>query len=203
MRSTNDDRTTRARIRDAAMTRFASDGFKQATVRAIATDAGVSPALVVHHFSSKDGLRAACDEHVVDLVMSRIEPWLVEPDLHLDQPGALSELFADSSDVVDYLARAMVDGGERTDALVDTFIDLTEELLAKAQSLGKLRETSDPRARAAVTVLWDMTTIVLGRHLQRALGESDPKQIMLRYGRFATEIFTHGLLPPLSNPTSK
>ena len=34
-------------------------------IRAIAADAGVSPGLVVHHFGSKDGLREACDRHVV------------------------------------------------------------------------------------------------------------------------------------------
>ena len=32
---------------------------------AIAQDAGVSPGLVLHHFGTKDALRAACDEHVL------------------------------------------------------------------------------------------------------------------------------------------
>ena len=58
------DVTARARIRDAAVRRFAADGFG-APVRAIAADAGVSPGLVIHHFGSKAALRAACDEHVL------------------------------------------------------------------------------------------------------------------------------------------
>jgi hypothetical protein len=33
-------------------------------------DAAVSPALVVHHFGSKDGLRQASDEYVLDAIRS-------------------------------------------------------------------------------------------------------------------------------------
>ena len=61
MRS-SDDLTTSARIRDAAIAQFGAHGFNTG-VRAIATAAGVSPGLVIHHFGSKDGLRKACDEY--------------------------------------------------------------------------------------------------------------------------------------------
>jgi AcrR family transcriptional regulator len=40
-------------------------------VRAIAARAGVSAALVIHHFSTKEGLRAACDEFVVEGFLGR------------------------------------------------------------------------------------------------------------------------------------
>ncbi|HJE59178.1 MAG TPA: TetR/AcrR family transcriptional regulator, partial [Nocardiopsis listeri] len=51
-----DDLTARARIRDAALTRFGQEGFG-VSVRAIAEEAGVSPGLVIHHFGSKEKLR--------------------------------------------------------------------------------------------------------------------------------------------------
>ena len=66
----DDDLTARARIRDAAVARFGRDGFGVG-VRAIAADAGVSAALVIHHFGSKDGLRAECDAFVLDAVRQR------------------------------------------------------------------------------------------------------------------------------------
>ena len=66
VRSTN-DLTTRARIRDAAITAFGEQGFAVG-VRAIAEAAGVSPGLVNHHFGSKDGLRAECDAFVTDAI---------------------------------------------------------------------------------------------------------------------------------------
>lgn len=34
-------------------------------LRTVAADAGVTAGLIVHHFGSKDGLRRACDEHVL------------------------------------------------------------------------------------------------------------------------------------------
>ncbi|MEO9238148.1 MAG: helix-turn-helix domain-containing protein, partial [Jatrophihabitantaceae bacterium] len=57
------DLTARANIRNAALRLFAERGHDAVTVREIATAAGVSPGLVVHHFGSKDGLRAAVDAH--------------------------------------------------------------------------------------------------------------------------------------------
>lgn len=51
--------TTRESILEAARQRFALDGFRGATVRAIATDAGVDPALVIQSFGSKDKLFGA------------------------------------------------------------------------------------------------------------------------------------------------
>jgi AcrR family transcriptional regulator len=50
---------TRQAILDAARTRFAEHGWDRATVRAIAGDAGVDPALVLHFFGSKQVLFTA------------------------------------------------------------------------------------------------------------------------------------------------
>lgn len=50
---------TREAILEAARARFAREGYKGATIRGIAADAGVNPALVMQFFSSKDELFAA------------------------------------------------------------------------------------------------------------------------------------------------
>jgi AcrR family transcriptional regulator len=49
---------TRQAILGAAQARFASDGYDKATIRAIAADAGVDPAMVIRHFGSKADLFA-------------------------------------------------------------------------------------------------------------------------------------------------
>ncbi len=64
----HEDLTGRARIRDAAMLEFAEHGAKGATIRGIAKAAGVSPALVQHHFGTKEALRRACDEYVIETI---------------------------------------------------------------------------------------------------------------------------------------
>jgi AcrR family transcriptional regulator len=54
--------TTRAAILDAARERFAKDGYERATIRAIAADAGIDPAMVMRYYGSKDKLFAAAAE---------------------------------------------------------------------------------------------------------------------------------------------
>jgi AcrR family transcriptional regulator len=53
---------TRARILSAARLRFATDGYERATIRAIAADAAVDPALVMRYYDNKAGLFAAVAE---------------------------------------------------------------------------------------------------------------------------------------------
>lgn len=50
---------TRARIADAATAAFAASGFDGATIRGIARQAGVDPALVHHYFGTKEQLFVA------------------------------------------------------------------------------------------------------------------------------------------------
>ncbi|HEY4008315.1 MAG TPA: TetR family transcriptional regulator [Pseudonocardia sp.] len=47
---------TRARIAEVARARFLRDGYRGTTLRAVAGEAGVDPALVSYHFGSKQGL---------------------------------------------------------------------------------------------------------------------------------------------------
>src|ERR1700740_3710142 len=64
-----DDLTAAARIRDAAIEQFGEHGLGVG-LRSIAEAAGVSAALVIHHFGSKDGLRKACDDYVAEAIPS-------------------------------------------------------------------------------------------------------------------------------------
>src|SRR5207249_9327090 len=58
------DRSLPAReaILEAARTRFATDGYDRATVRAIASDAGVDPSMVMRYFGTKKQLFARTAE---------------------------------------------------------------------------------------------------------------------------------------------
>ena len=57
---------TRAEVLAAAQKAFGQKGFSGATIRAIAADAGVDPALVHHYFGSKDDLFLASLQIGVD-----------------------------------------------------------------------------------------------------------------------------------------
>jgi AcrR family transcriptional regulator len=60
MRRSSDE--TKAAILAAARERFGAAGFQAATIRAIAADAGVDPAMVMRYFGNKDKLFAAAAE---------------------------------------------------------------------------------------------------------------------------------------------
>jgi AcrR family transcriptional regulator len=54
-----DSEATKAAILAAAREHFAAGGYERATIRAIAADAGIDPALVMRYFGNKDKLFAA------------------------------------------------------------------------------------------------------------------------------------------------
>ncbi|HEY9266069.1 MAG TPA: TetR family transcriptional regulator [Mycobacterium sp.] len=58
---------TRADILEAARRRFGSDGYQRTTLRAVAADVGVDPALIIRYFGSKQDLFAEAAEFTIDL----------------------------------------------------------------------------------------------------------------------------------------
>lgn len=58
---------TKAVILTAARERFAADGYDRATIRAIATDAGIDPAMVMRYYGTKERLFAAAAEFDLEL----------------------------------------------------------------------------------------------------------------------------------------
>jgi AcrR family transcriptional regulator len=188
------DLTARARIRDAAIARFAAEGVARTSVRAIAAEAGVSPALVMHHFGSKDALRVACDQHIAALVRER-KLAAMAAGASLDPLAALREA-RDDPPVLRYLATTLVDGSPHVAELVDEMIDDATTYMEEGVRTGILRPTHDPRGRAAVLTLWSLGALALHEHVQRVLGvdlAGDPADAMA-YFLPATEILGRGAI---------
>jgi AcrR family transcriptional regulator len=162
------DLTARARIRDAAITRFAADGVARTSVRAIAKEAGVSPALVIHHFGTKDALRVACDQHVAALVRER-KTAAMQAGPGLDPLAALREA-SEGPPLLHYLATTLVDGSPQVAELLDEMIDDAVGYMEEGVRNGMLRPTDDPRARAAVLTFWSLGALALHEHVARVLG---------------------------------
>jgi TetR/AcrR family transcriptional regulator, regulator of cefoperazone and chloramphenicol sensitivity len=190
------DLTARARIRDAALARFGASGVAATTLRSSAADAGVSPALVVHHFGSKVGLRQACDAYVVE-TLRRGGGWARKQADPTGPQGlaAVGAMLSSSEPIRRYLARALLDDAPAPSALFDEMVDLIEDYLDGAQRDGTVRPTSDQRARASVLIVWQLSALAFGRHLARALGAPDVVTAAgaVRYSRAALEVYTHGL----------
>ncbi|RSN29747.1 TetR family transcriptional regulator [Amycolatopsis sp. WAC 01416] len=179
-----EDLTARARIRDAALARFGADGVAGTSVRAVAADAGVSPGLVLHHFGSKDGLRQACDEHVLEGIRAG----------GAVGSEALAEVLQAATPVRRYLARAFLDGTSEASALFTEIVEHTEAWLADGEQEGWVCPSDDSFARTVVYVSWLLAPLVLGDHVGRLLG-GDPAETAtaVRGGRAGLEMLTNGL----------
>lgn len=195
-----DDRSTSARIRDAALVTFAESGFRAATVRAIAERAGVSPALVIHHYGSKERLREACDAFVTNFVRERkIEAMQAGPGL--DPLALLRDDDDDRLPLLGYLGRALQDGSPAVATLVDEMIADAEAVLAAGVESGTVRPLDHPRGVASVLTLWSLGALVLHEHARRILGVDltgpmSNAALSAGYTVPAMEILTHGLVAP-------
>ena len=162
-----DDRTARARIRDAAIDCFAEYGIAATTARKVAAAADVSPGLVIHHFQSMDGLRIACDEHVVSIIRHQKSD-AMSSGPSLDVLAALRE--SEFNSLLGYLARVLVEDSDAVTKLVDDLVQDAVGYIEDGVGAGMLRPTDNPRARAVILMIWNLGALVLHRHLERLLG---------------------------------
>ena len=167
MRSTNGDRTTASRIRDAAIAEFAANGVDGTSIRKIATSAGVSPGLVMHHFGSKDRLRVACDEHIAAMLRD-VKGGAMESGGGFDVMAAFRS--AGDLPAAKYLARTLVDGSPHVAELVDEIVGDAVKYLATGVETGMINPTKDERGRAVILTIWGLGTLVLHEHLERLIG---------------------------------
>jgi AcrR family transcriptional regulator len=194
-----DDRTALARIRDAALACFAEAGVAATTVRQVAERAGVSPALVIHHYGSKAALRKACDAYVAAFLRERKSAAMrAGPGL---DPLALLRPEDDRVPLLPYLARVLAEGSPEVDALVDELVADAEGYLAEGVASGTVRPHDHPHAVATVLTLWSLGGLALHRHVHRLLGvdlTAPMSQLLTASGYVggATEILGRGLIEP-------
>lgn len=187
---TDTDKTARARIRDAALELFGRDGFNRATIRAIASRAGVSPALVVHHYGSKDKLRQAVDDHVADIIrqgkLSAMSGGFVSADAYADIVDTYGAYLA-------YMSRSLTDHSAAGARFYDRLFSDALEYLELGERNGVIRPGEDPRARAAFLLNSGLATLVLGPHTQRVLESPDVTAAAMRVAVPTLDIYTEGL----------
>ncbi len=208
MRSVPDDRTARAVIRDEALRLFAANGPERVTVRQIAAAAGVSPALVVHHFGSKEGLREAVDQYVVDLFDTMLTQMAGEGAPPLSDPGAtasLSEMLArhlpPDSPVPGYLRHLLLTESEAGRRLFRQLHEISQVTLRALAAGGMASPGADPPVRAAFLLVNDLALLLLRDRIHDVLGV-DPLSAdgMRRWASEALAVYTTGLFPHPPSP---
>ncbi|MDT5216870.1 MAG: hypothetical protein QOK18_5109 [Mycobacterium sp.] len=188
-----DDLTAAARIRDAAIEQFGQHGF-DVGLRAIAKGAGVSAALVIHHFGSKEGLRRACDEFIAESVRTSKSESLQNSD-----PAAWFAQMAEIESfapMMAYLVRSMQTGGDLAKSLWRTMIDNAEQYMEEGVRAGTIKPSRDPKARAKYLAMTGGGGFML--YIQMHDTPTDLRAVLHDYAQDmvlpALEVYTQGLM---------
>ncbi|MGV0806190.1 TetR family transcriptional regulator [Mycolicibacterium setense] len=188
-----DDRTALARIRDAAIEQYGQHGFSVG-LRTIAEAAGVSAALVIHHFGSKEGLRKACDAYVAEVVREAKTESMqsTDPATWMAQMAEIESY----APLMAYLVRSMQSGSDLAKAFWRTMLDNAEEYLEEGVRTGLLKPSRDPRARARFMAICSGGGFLL--YLQLHDDPADLRRVLRDYGEEmmlpALELYTKGLM---------
>jgi AcrR family transcriptional regulator len=204
------DRTARAGIRDAALRLFSERGPDAVTVREIATAADVSPGLVLHHYGSKDGLRAAVDEHAAaafDAMLAQLGEGEMGEALTGGSTASLAEAFAagfpEGSPLPAYLRRLLLAGDPVGASLVARWHAMTLALLDRLERDGLARPSRDRDVRAAFLLAGDLAVVLLAPQLREVLGQDalSPAGIA-RWAAEAADVYAHGAFRAEPDPGS-
>lgn len=187
------DLTAAARIRDAAIEQFGEHGFGVG-LRAIAEAAGVSAALVIHHFGSKEGLRKACEDYIAETIRGNKSEALQsnDPATWFAQMAEIEEY----APLMAYLVRSMQTGGDLANMLWRRMIDNAEEYMAEGVRAGTIKPSRDPRGRARYLAITGGGGFLL--YIQMHETPTDLRAVLRDYSRDmilpALEVYTEGLL---------
>ena len=187
------DLTAAARIRDAAIEQFGEHGFGVG-LRAIAEAAGVSAALVIHHFCSKKGLRKACEDYIAETIRGTKSEALQsnDPATWFAQMAEIEEY----APLMAYLVRSMQTGGELANMLWRRMIDNAEEYMEDGVRAGTIKPSRDPQARARYLAITGGGGFLL--YIQMHETPTDLRAVLRDYSRDmilpALEVYTEGLM---------
>jgi TetR/AcrR family transcriptional regulator, regulator of cefoperazone and chloramphenicol sensitivity len=192
------DLSTRARIREAALALFGSAGFG-VSLRTIADAAGVSAGLVVHHFGSKEGLREAVDQAVLDTFLDRfaaIPGHLPADGLAGEMASAFADVLGASPQLRQYLRRSLEDGTPASMTIFDDLIAAIRRGLGRLDAAGGLRPGSDPQWRPFQVLSVILGPLLLEPVIQRHIGNPYAPGNVRRRTAANLDFIARGLFAP-------
>ena len=196
-----EDLTRKALIRNTALELFARHGHRAVTVREIADAAGVSPALVIHHFGSKKALVDAVNEYAADTfdrTLDALRSDGADPAQVGLEAGSLADAFARAlpadSPLPSYLHRLLIDCDPDGLALVRRWYADTSAMLEAMTAGETARPSDDPAVRAAFVLVNDLAMLVM-RDVIAALIDVDPLSDdgLRRWTAVALDVYTGGV----------
>jgi AcrR family transcriptional regulator len=151
-RAGDQDLTAKARIRNAALDLYASQGEDRTSMRAIAAAAGVTVGLLVHHYGTKDNIRDAVEELIVDYFHQAIDRAPADgtpAGVAAARNAAVTEMLAANPEVVNYMRRALLDPAGPRGHLLERLTELSSTEVSQLRRTG---QASVQRAESAQVI---------------------------------------------------
>jgi TetR/AcrR family transcriptional regulator, regulator of cefoperazone and chloramphenicol sensitivity len=191
-----EDLSSRARLRDAAVRLFAERGVAGTSVRDIAEAAGVTAGLITHHFGSKERLKAAVDELMIEVFTAPLTAPADRSSPTTDGVAeALAHTMAAHPDLRAYLRRSFLENDPASGEVFDRFVGLLRERLAEMQAAGALRADLDLDWAPLQVLFLHFGPLLLGPAVERILNiDSYADDVIRRRSRAHVELLSRGFL---------
>lgn len=193
---------SRGRLIEVATAVFARDGFETSSLRSIAREAEVSPALLVHHFGSRQELVEEC-------IAATLGQWIGTKKELMAKP--LSESVAEWKNTVEehgveleFFRQVLIHGGQNATILFKQMVAEATQMVLSDMASGKMRDFQNPQDAALIMVLHGLAPLILKPQVDQVLGGSflDPL-IGIRLAKTNLEIYNHGVYADQSRDGKK
>jgi len=182
---------------------FAERGYSDVTIRQIAAAAGVSPALVIHHYGSKEQLRRVLEERVAAF----LETMLADLAQVQEEGGTatVTQLFADRLEgepaMAAYIRRLICDGGPAGMALFARLYQVARTGMRALEQAGVVRPSADEPVRDAFLLGNDLAVLLLRPHISQVVGV-DPlsREGLMRWSAEVFEVYSGGVFARVPGP---
>ena len=124
----------------------AERGIAAASLRAIAETAKVSPALVNHHFGSREALLDHVDREAIEVFAAAYAdtpPNLSPPELLRRRGEQTQAVMTEHPEVCDFIGRRLAEGGGAGGLFLAGFLATGERELARLRDAGAVRADAD------------------------------------------------------------
>jgi AcrR family transcriptional regulator len=188
------------RLIEAAAGVFAREGFAGTSLRMIAVEAGVSAALLVHHFGSKQKL-------IEETVAVTLGDWMKQKDQLAELP--LSEALSQWPQAAEggkqklaFFKQVMLAGGRPAQLLLERMQIETKQRLEDMHRAGSMRKLDDAETAALLLAIYGLAPLLLSDSIKKIVGgDITDAQIAEKLARSSIELFALNQGGP--NPPSK
>jgi AcrR family transcriptional regulator len=184
--------SSKARLVLVATALFAKNGFHSTSLRAIAKEAGVSPALLVHHFGSREQLISTCISESLGEWMDIKKDMLAAP--LSEAIGQLRVAMDDHGVQLDFFQKVLLAGGKNANTLFSRMVQEATQMLVSEIEAGNMRKLDNPSDVALVLTMHSVGALLIKEQVDQVLGAdvTDPVN-SLRLALVEMDIYTNGI----------